>query len=93
MSDIFLESMIKNISPPVIGRVSGFIKENILRKTGVLFDGDDTVFKDALSKARVYGEYGVGDSTVWVLRNVSSAVLSVDSDKKWIEKVKLKVRF
>ena len=52
-----------------------------------LFDGDDYLFKNYLKDCKIYFEYGVGDSTIWALENTSSRIISVDTDKKWINKV------
>ena len=52
-----------------------------------LFDGDDFLFKRYLKDCNIYFEYGVGDSTTWVLENTSSRIISVDTDKKWINKI------
>ena len=52
-----------------------------------LFDGDDYLFKKYLKNCNIYFEYGVGDSTIWALENTSSRIISVDTDKKWINKV------
>ena len=52
-----------------------------------LFDGDDFLFKSYLKKCNIYFEYGVGDTTTWVLENTSSRIISVDTDKNWINKI------
>ena len=52
-----------------------------------LFDGDDYLFKSYLKNCNIYFEYGVGDSTTWVLDNTSSRIISVDTDKNWINKI------
>ena len=52
-----------------------------------LFDGDDYLFKSYLKNCNIYFEYGVGASTIWVLENTSSRIISVDTDKKWIDKI------
>ena len=52
-----------------------------------LFDGDDYLFKTYLKNCNIYFEYGVGESTIWVLENTKSRIISVDTDKKWISKV------
>ena len=52
-----------------------------------LFDGDDYLFKRYLKKCNLYFEYGVGESTIWALENSSCKIISVDTDKKWINKV------
>ena len=54
-----------------------------------LFDGDDYLFKSYLKNCNIYFEYGVGASTIWVLENTSSRIISVDTDKKWINKVNI----
>lgn len=59
----------------------------IISKNGVLFNGDDALFKKALIETDVYGEYGCGASTNWVLRNTNADVISVDSSQEWILKV------
>lgn len=53
-----------------------------------LFDGDDALFKDEVKKADVYGEYGCGKSTKWVLNNTSSDVIAVDTSSEWVSAVK-----
>lgn len=46
-------------------------------------------FKEAISKSSVYLEYGCGGSTIYASEqeNIKS-IISVDTDKAWIEKVK-----
>lgn len=53
-----------------------------------LFNGDSEMFREIASQAEVYGEYGVGDSTKWVLNNTGSIVLSVDTSREWIEAIR-----
>jgi hypothetical protein len=53
----------------------------------VLFSRDDVLFKRVLKNVKIYGEYGCGKSTVWVLRNTSAQVLSVDTSAYWINEV------
>ena len=55
-----------------------------------LFDGDDTLFKEEIKGVNIYGEYGCGKSTCWVLKNTSSRVISVDTSLDWINLVKKK---
>lgn len=48
-----------------------------------------TAFAEYLSKARVYLEYGSGGSTVMAARNPGvAAVISVESDPGWVDKVR-----
>ena len=53
-----------------------------------LFDGDDVLFKDEVNKVDVYGEYGCGESTKWVLNNTSADVIAVDTSSEWVDSVK-----
>ena len=53
----------------------------------ILFDGDDYLFKQYLINCNIYFEYGVGASTRWVLENTISKIISVDTDKKWLNTI------
>jgi len=53
----------------------------------ILFDGDDILFKQYLINCNYYFEYGVGASTSWVLENTNSKIISVDTNKKWINTI------
>ena len=53
----------------------------------ILFDGEDYLFKKYLMNCDYYFEYGVGASTRWVLENTKSKIISVDTDKKWINTI------
>jgi len=55
-----------------------------------LFDGDDALFKEEIKGINIYGEYGCGKSTCWVLKNTSSKIISVDTSLDWIDLVKKK---
>ena len=52
-----------------------------------LFEGHDNLFKEAVVNSKTYGEYGCGASTLWVLKNTSATVVSVESDPIWSERV------
>ena len=56
-------------------------------KLTMLFDGDDSLFKDLLKNSKNYGEYGCGLSTEWVLKNTNAKILSVDSSRDWVDKI------
>lgn len=88
LSKLYIKKIIDNVTPPIILDKYRSRKQKIFSETGILFSRDDKLFKDIVTKAKIYGEYGVGDSTVWVINNSAAVVLSVDSDKQWIEKVK-----
>lgn len=53
-----------------------------------LFDGRDSLFKALARESVHYGEYGCGESTVWVLRHTNADVVSVDTSLAWLGNVK-----
>ena len=67
-----------------------FLFKSFSNKKNSLFDGDDFLFKKSIEGTKIYGEYGCGLSSEWVLRNTSSKIISVDSSIEWVEKVKTK---
>ena len=58
------------------------------RSKNFLFDGDDKAFKALVRNAKVYAEYGVGKSSIWVLQNTQAKILAVDTSQHWIDHVK-----
>ena len=58
------------------------------RNKNFLFDGDDQLFKSAVKTAKVYAEYGVGKSSIWVLQNTTAKILAVDTSEHWINHVR-----
>ncbi|OUX44905.1 MAG: hypothetical protein CBE21_00140 [Proteobacteria bacterium TMED261] len=77
--------ILKTCVPPVlivaIRRLSSIF-------TNKLFDGDDILFRDEVTKVDVYGEYGCGKSTKWVLNNTVADVIAVDTASEWVGAVK-----
>ncbi|WP_372921967.1 hypothetical protein, partial [Roseovarius sp.] len=65
-----------------------FIWQATAGRSGFLFHGNDALFKSLAKDAKIYGEYGVGKSTVWMANNTSAKVIAVDTSNKWINKVK-----
>jgi hypothetical protein len=52
-----------------------------------LFGGDDELFKRLVSESIIYGEYGVGASTLWVARNTTAQIIGVDTSLEWAQRV------
>jgi len=48
----------------------------------ILFDGDDSLFKKYVKNCDVYFEYGVGNSTRYLINNTKAKIVAVDTDKK-----------
>ena len=83
------KKIIKSFIPPIIPYLN--LKFFSLKKNS-LFDGNDFLFKKSIEGINIYGEYGCGRSSKWVLSNTSSKVISVDSSKEWVKKVKKKIK-
>lgn len=54
-----------------------------------LFDGSDEMFKRHAANINISGEYGVGLSTKWILRETDAIAHSVDTDQRWVTSVLL----
>lgn len=76
---------VHSVTPPIFMRIFRFIFE---KKKKELFDGDDELFKEIVKTCQCYGEYGCGQSTLWVAANTSASIYSVDSSQVWVNKVK-----
>ena len=76
---------VKGLTPPylieLINRVIRTLKRN------ELFEGDDYLFKKLTKGTKVYGEYGCGQSTLWIARNTNNTILCVESSQKWAERI------
>ena len=79
------KKIIKSLIPPIIPYL--YLKFFSSEKQS-LFGGDDFLFKKSVDGIKIYGEYGCGLSSKWILNNTSSKVISVDSSKEWVKKVK-----
>ena len=84
------------ILPPILviaydKLVSAFANLRNLGKDKLLFEGSDSLFKESVFKASVYGEYGVGVSTQWVFENTKIPIYGVDTSEQWINHVKAKI--
>ena len=85
-------SKIKKIVRLFIPEIILIIRRKLLNKSKVseeLFAGYSQLFKNNLSPQSIYGEYGCGQSTFYVLENFDIPVYSVDSSKKWVNKIKI----
>jgi len=60
----------------------------LLGLTVPLFDGYEDIFKRAMADCTVYGEYGCGASTMWVAKNTSCKIISVDTSEIWATHVR-----
>ena len=80
-----IKSLLNNILPPLIVKILKLLIKSFKKES--LFDGDSQIFIDTIINANVYGEYGCGESTIYVANNYNCRVMSVDSSKRWIDNV------
>ena len=82
----FFNRIFIGLTPPylveIINRAIKILKWN------QLFDGDDSLFKKLCKETKIYGEYGCGQSTVWISKNTNNLILSAETSVFWAEKVK-----
>ena len=78
-----LDKKNKHIQPSFTEIVSS--RESINKSP---FSVDNELFERYLNKSKIYGEYGVGVSTVFANRYQNKHTIAVDSDKNWILDVK-----
>ena len=81
-----ISTIIRWLTPPIFIILINKFRQPTLGHN-ILFDGDDSLFKKALEGVNLYGEYGVGNSTNWVLNNTNANVLAVDTCKFWVDKI------
>ena len=82
----------KSLTPQFVIDLSLAGWRKMTGNTRMLFHGDDRLFKSLIRDVRIYGEYGMGSSTIWVLDNCKCHVVAVDSNPVWIQHVKDKAQ-
>ena len=50
------------------------------------------MFERCVRGAKVYGEYGMGASTIWALGHTAARILAVDTAKQWVSAVQTQVK-
>ena len=93
-----MKKILKKILQPILidlrsKFVQSKIKKNIIKrnlKIKDLFGGESEIFLDNIQNCKIYGEYGCGDSTLYVLENFNIRIYSVDTSIEWIELIKKK---
>ena len=81
------------ITPPIIfnflKRIEDLFRSRVNKKREIkIFDGESELFESLLKNSTVYGEYGVGNSTIFALNNSKVKIYSVDTSAEWIDNVK-----
>lgn len=78
--------LVAALTPPVLATLYRRWRDSGARPDR-LFDGDDRLFKKIVGGASVYGEYGCGQSTRWVMNHTSATVIAVDTAGEWVAEV------
>lgn len=88
MKPSFLFRLFRALTPPIIFRPIALL----LAREPELFDGAENsiLFEKYLNFCKVYGEYGCGLSTQYVLDNTMIPILSIDSSNEWVQLVKIR---
>ena len=85
------EDLLRGIFPlyllRVVYKLLKFIKKN------QLFDGNDKLFKKLSKDTLYYGEYGCGQSTIWMAKNTNAKINSVDTSSLWVQRVENKTKY
>lgn len=82
-----IKKIIRNFVPPIIYKLISFITKFNKYNQNILFDGEDNLFKNTIKHSDIYGEYGCGQSTVWVSKNFDINIYSVETDPFWKKKI------
>ena len=80
------KKMVKKVLPPFISLFLSNISRKKQRRE-LLFGGSEDLFRQLIDKSQIYGEYGMGQSTINAMNNKHIKVFSVDSDRVWVEKI------
>lgn len=81
-----MKNIFKQIIPPFLLYTYRSIVDAPIKNK--LFRGNGAYFEKRLLSSKFYGEYGCGASTIWVANNCAAQIISVDSSKFWINKIK-----
>ncbi len=83
-----LKNIIKDLMPPLILKIYKSIRKKLDKDKEPemrLFSADSKMFRQIISEAKVYGEYGVGLSTIYSSENKNLVIYSVDSSKDYVQ--------
>jgi hypothetical protein len=83
-----LKNITKNLMPPIILKIYKSMRKKLDKDKEPemrLFSADSKMFRQIISEAKVYGEYGVGLSTIYSSENKNLVIYSVDSSKDYVQ--------
>jgi len=86
-----LKNFIKLFIPEIILiPVRTILLNQKINHSNKLFDGNEELFKKNITSDIIYGEYGCGKSTEYILDNYDIPIYSVDTSKFWVNKISKK---
>ncbi len=92
---LYLKEFIKDLVPPLIWRFFSNIRKYKIAESfvesDIIFEGNMELFLELIKNCNVYGEYGCGQSTVWMARNTKCKILAVDSSDIWVNRVQKRI--
>jgi len=83
-----LKNIIKDLIPPVTLKIYKSIRKKLDKDKEPemrLFSADSKMFRQIISETKVYGEYGVGLSTIYSSENKNLVIYSVDTSKEYVQ--------
>ena len=88
-----MRALLKDVVPPVLYRAAGGMLRRFkgpepdpyAASGSHLFDGEPDLFLQNARTSRLYGEYGMGASTVWMDRETEARILAVDTAERWVD--------
>ena len=77
--------IIKYSIPPIIVILLRKILHLFRSNKVILFEGyDSSLFQEVVGSCKVYGEFGMGQSTKWVYYNTQVPIISAETNKIWM---------
>ena len=84
-----INKIIEGFCPPfflkILQKLIHYFKND---KEMALFGGDEDLFKKLSQETKIYGEYGSGQSTIWMAKNTDALIISADTSPRWSKKIK-----
>lgn len=81
-----IKKFIHSLIPPILFYLFDLLKYKFSKNK--LFDGNSSLFEENLLSDHIYGEYGVGLSTLYAESIGVSAGVSIENDLEWLLKIK-----
>jgi hypothetical protein len=90
-----MKHVLKGVTPPVVWDLARKLRLALRSRDAdrdmPLFDGQGGLFEELAKGVRVYGEYGVGQSTRFIHDRTEARILAVDTSKEWVEATKASI--